>query len=364
MITLWVWMLTAIAGVVTVDILDVGQGDSILIRSPEGKTVLIDGGTGSVDIVPMLHSREVEKLNMVIGTHAHADHIGGLDEIIESIPIKVYLDNGLPHTTKTYEKVMTLIEKQDIRYIEAKREQVFKLGKEVTLEILHPQDVHLKNTRSDLNSNSIVIRMTHGNNCFLFTGDAEEPTEDVLVRQNIGQCDVLKVAHHGSNHSSSTHFLSMVQPKLALISSGEGNRYGHPGEESLSRLEKTGAEIYRTDTMGTITVTSDGSTLSVETKKSNVVHKKVDSGQIKEIKHITTDRTVISDAENKFDLNIANQSQLETISGIGPSKASAIIAYRKENGPFIQVNDVVNVSGVGPKTAEKIAAATFVVHQN
>ena len=99
MLALWCLLMTAIAGTVTVDILDVGQGDSILIRSPEGKSVLIDGGTGRVDVVPLLRARGIEELNMVVGTHAHADHIGGIDEVFEAIPVKLYLDNGLPHTT-------------------------------------------------------------------------------------------------------------------------------------------------------------------------------------------------------------------------------------------------------------------------
>ena len=101
MLALWCLLMTAIAGTVTVDVLDVGQGDSILIQSPEGKSVLIDGGTGKVDVVPLLRARGIEELNMVVGTHAHADHIGGIDEVFEAIPVKLYLDNGLPHTTQT-----------------------------------------------------------------------------------------------------------------------------------------------------------------------------------------------------------------------------------------------------------------------
>jgi len=362
MLALWGLLMTAIAGTVTVDILDVGQGDAILIRSPEGKTVLIDAGTGRTDVVPMLEQRGISELNMVIGTHAHADHIGGMDEVFEAIPVKVYLDNGMPHTTKTYEKVMALVEQKEIRYIEGKRDQEFNLGKEIKLQVLHPQNVLLRNTRSDLNSNSVVIRMTHGDNCFLFTGDAEEPTEHQLVQQGVGTCDVLKVAHHGSNHSSTSHFLQTVNPKIALISLGANNRYGHPGDEAMSRLEQTSAEIYRTDTMGTITLTSDGKSLTVQTKKEAVVHK-IDKGTVKEIAHITTDTTVIADVNGKFDINTANQTQLEAINGIGPSKAAAIVAYRNENGPFTNIQDVVKVSGIGPKTVEKIAASAYVLVQ-
>ena len=151
-----------------------------------------------------------------------------------------------------------------------------------------------------------------------------------------------------------------MEPKIAVISLGENNRYGHPGPEAMERLERTGAEIYRTDTMGTVTITSDGKKLEVKTKKEAVVHK-VDAGKVKKISHITTDTTVITDATGKFDINTASQSQLETINGIGPSKATAIITYRNEHGPFQNINDLINVSGVGPKTVEKIAAEAYVL---
>ena len=111
---------------------------TLLIRHQK-EIGLIDGGTGRVDVVPLLRARGIEELNMVVGTHAHADHIGGIDEVFEALPVKLYLDNGLPHTTKTYEKVMALVEQKEIRYIEGKRDQEFNLGKEVKLQIIHPK---------------------------------------------------------------------------------------------------------------------------------------------------------------------------------------------------------------------------------
>ena len=355
-------VLSAFAGIVEVEILDIGQGDAILIRSPEGKTVLIDGGTGKVDVVDYLRARGVEEINMMVGTHAHADHIGGLDEVIEAFPVKVYVDNELPHTTRTYEKVMDLIEKKGIRYLPAKNGQTFNLGKEVVLEVIHPQITPLKNTRSDLNSNSVVIRMTHGKNCFLFTGDAEEPTEHTLVQKGIEPCDVLKVAHHGSDHSSTNEFLNAVQPEIAVISLGLNNRYGHPGEDTMKRLERTGAQIYRTDTQGTIKLSSDGKKITVSTEgkdgtptKKNVTVDVSDNTYKKQpTEHSSTDKS------GKFDLNKATSSQLESIPGIGPSKAAAILSDIEKNGPFSSISDVQRVSGIGVKTAEKIAQYAFV----
>ena len=259
---------TALAGMLEVEILDVGQGDSILIKSPAGKLVLIDGGTGNGrSTIDHLSKRNIQEINLMVATHAHADHIGGLDEVLEAIPVKNFLDSGIPHTTQSYRKVMALVESKDIPYIEGKNGRKFRLDDGIVLELLHPQDLALKNTRSDLNSNSVVIRLTHGDNCMLFTGDAEEPTEDALIQKGLEPCSVLKVAHHGSNHSSTDRFLNAVQPEIALISCGKDNRYGHPGEETMEKLHRIGAQIYRTDQLGTIKLISDGKLVKVESEK-------------------------------------------------------------------------------------------------
>ncbi len=242
-----------------------GQGDSILIRTPANKTILIDAGDGDVNVPKLLEGLGVTGLDLVIGTHPHADHIGGMDDVLDALPVKNYLDNGLPHTTKTYDGVMERIEAKEITYKSGLLGMKFNLDDGAVLEVLFPDGVKLKDTRSDLNSNSVVTRLTHGDSCFLFTGDAEEPTERALVNDGLGQCDVLKVAHHGSNHSSTRPFLEAVKPSIAVISVGTGNRYGHPGDDTLGRLQATGATIYRTDLMGQVTLLSDKEHITVET---------------------------------------------------------------------------------------------------
>lgn len=255
---LFVWLTVARAGDVTIDVLDIGQGDSILVRGG-GKTVLIDAGDRPSNTVAQLQSLGVTRLDLVVATHPHADHIGRMPEVLQTFAVGLYLDNGLPHTTQTYLDTMALIESKQIPYRTAQRGTKLNLGGEATFTVLFPDSAGpLRDTRSDLNSNSVVLRLDHGENSFLFTGDAEEPTEQRLLADGLGQIDVLKVAHHGSNHSSTAGFLRTVDPTYALISVGRENRYHHPGVETMDRLGASGAMIYRTDLSGNLRVLSDG----------------------------------------------------------------------------------------------------------
>ena len=336
------------AGTLVVDVLDVGQGDSILLTTPAGKTVLIDGGTGRIDPVPLLRRRGVESLDLVIASHPHADHIGGIDQVLEALPVKVYTDNGMPHTTSTYEKVMTLVEEKGVVYRTAEAGQVYNLDDGIRVEILHPQLTLLKNTRSDLNSNSVVARVTHGELCFLFTGDAEDPTERALLAQGIDSCEVLKVAHHGSSHSSSSTWLRAIQPEIALISAGANNRYGHPDEETLARLTSAGASVYRTDQHGSIQLRSDGEQIEVLTNvmpAAAPVPARALSGDPRRMQPGPEREGV-----HLEDLNSRTAAELEALPGIGPAKAAAIVRWREEHGPFTSLEALQEVPGIGPGT--------------
>lgn len=250
------------AGGLVVDMLDVGQGDSVLIRT-EQKTVLIDAGLRKANVVQQLKKLGVDHLDLVVTTHPHADHMGGMAAVLEVFKPKIYMDNGLPHTTKTYQELMTLIEEEKIPYRTAKQGMNLNLGAEATFKVLWPRERPIRGTRSDLNSNSVVLKLTHGEKTFLFTGDAEEPTEQALQQLDVGKVDVLKVAHHGSGHSSTPGFLRAVDATFALVSCGEGNRYGHPDPESMKRLKRSGALIFRTDLSGQIRVISDGKEVEI-----------------------------------------------------------------------------------------------------
>ncbi|MSQ01902.1 MAG: MBL fold metallo-hydrolase [Myxococcales bacterium] len=257
------------AGDVVVDILDVGQGDAILIRTPAQKNILIDAGDKGSGVVEMLTRLGVDHLDLVVASHPHADHIGALESVIRAFPPKRYLDNGLAHTTQTYRGLMATLEANaGIAYQTAQTGQVFNLDDGAHLDVLLPDAARrFRDTRSDLNASSVVLKLVHGDNCMLFTGDAEEPTERALIEANVGRCGVLKVAHHGSRHSTIRPLLDVLQPKIALISVGPGNRYHHPGDETLARLEQAKATVYRTDRDGRVTLTSDGKAVRVTTSK-------------------------------------------------------------------------------------------------
>lgn len=260
----------ALAADLRVDMLDVGQGDSILIRTPANKVILIDAAESSGHVSEQLQREQVDHLDLVIATHPHADHIGGMEKVLHDYPVKLYVDNGLPHTTQTYAGVMAEVESKQIAYKAGVNGMVFNLDDGAKLEVLFPNGNALTGTRSDLNANSVVTRLTHGSDCFLFVGDSEAPTEEALLNGGIAQCDVLKVAHHGSQYSSTPSFLNAVQPKIALVSVGVGNRYHHPGPDTIERIRAMGTAIYRTDESGQITVTSTGHGVKVTTAHAPV----------------------------------------------------------------------------------------------
>lgn len=368
------------AGTLRVDILDVGQGDSILIRSPAGKAVLIDAGDGKADVPPILAREGVTALDLVVGSHPHADHIGGMDEVLEALPVKVYTDNGLPHTTATYSKVMALVEEKGAAYRAAQVGQVYNLDDGAKIEVLFPREGKLSNTRSDLNSNSVVLRLTHQGHCMLFVGDAEEPTEMALLDGGLGSCDVLKVAHHGSRHSSTQRFLEAVKPKHAVISVGVGNRYHHPGEETLQRLARMKVDLHRTDLEGQLTILSSEKGLTVKgahapalpiLATSDEVEAKLGKGG--SASRASGAEAMSDDAEGAgvaksstagaglLDINAATAEQLDALPGVGAATATNILAYRDAHGGFGSVDELDAVSGIGPATMDKLRPLVTVV---
>jgi competence protein ComEC len=264
---LLLFSLQAYAGTLEVHMLDVGQGDAILLRTPAGKTVLVDAGVLKGQPIAQLKALGVTHLDLVVASHPHADHIGGMPAVLQAFTVGQYTDSGQPHSTDNYQQTMTLIEEKGIPWKAAQVGQTYNLDDGIKIEVLHPGMTFLTNTRSDLNSNSVVLRVTHGQDCMLFVGDAEAETESALLQRGLSQCSLLKVAHHGSNHSSTDAFLDAVEPEYALVSVGADNRYGHPGAETVRRLESRGTEVHRTDLEGALRVESTGKGMSIQAQK-------------------------------------------------------------------------------------------------
>ena len=250
-------------GSLSVHFIDVGQGDCIYINQGE-YNMLIDAGNNEdgEKLVSYLKSLNVNGFDYVIGTHPHEDHIGGMDDIINNFEIENYYMPDKLSTTKTFEDVLDALDAKGLSYNVPKIDDEFKLG-DATFKVIYSGD-----DTNDINDSSIVLKMTYGDNSFLFTGDATSNVEEIILNKDI-KSDVLKVAHHGSSYSSTTEFLDKVDPKYAIISVGTNNSYNHPASITLQKLSNRDIKVYRTDLDGTIIFTSDGTNLSVQTKKTD-----------------------------------------------------------------------------------------------
>jgi competence protein ComEC len=255
------------SGTMTVNFIDVGQGDSELIQTPSGKTMLIDAGPtdSSQTVAQYLRDQGISTIDIVVATHPHEDHIGGMSTVLNGFTVKQFIDSGYPYTTSTYEDMLNLIDKKNIPFQTVTSGDTISLDPALTINVLNP----LTTFSSDVNQNSIVLKITYGKVTYLFTGDAGSDAESNFMN-TAGHADILKVAHHGSSTSSSSTFLSHITPAVSVIEVGAGNPYGHPAASTLKRLEQIGSKVYRTDLSGTIKITSDGNTYSVSTAKTTV----------------------------------------------------------------------------------------------
>lgn len=249
--------------VITVHYLDVGQADSIFVELEDNKTMLIDAGEleDSDYIIDYINNLGYNKINFLVATHPHADHIGGMQKVVKNFEVdNVYMPKALTNT-KTYENLLKEIDNKNLKIKTAKAGVNIVDDDNLDIDIIAPNS----NTYEDLNNYSACIKLTYQNITYLFMGDAESLSENE-IKTDI-KADVLKVGHHGSDTSSSISFLNKVNPSYAIISVGEDNSYNHPKKEVLDRLKKVGANIYRTDLNGTIIVKTDGNNIKIETEK-------------------------------------------------------------------------------------------------
>jgi len=250
----------------SVHYIDVGQGDSIFIELPDGKCMLIDSGEAQYaeTVTNFIKGKGYSKLDYVVATHPHSDHMGSMAKVLKEFDVgQIWMSNGV-NNTSSYENLLKVISDKGLKIKTASAGKSIISSENLNAIILAPVSAEYEN----LNNYSVVVKITYGETKFLFTGDAEALSEKEILSSGADvSADVLKVGHHGSSTSNSDEFIKAVSPSIGIISCGLDNSYGHPHTETVAVLKKYKVTSYQTDVSGTITVGSNGSSLSVSTEK-------------------------------------------------------------------------------------------------
>ena len=253
----------------TIKMLDIGQGDAILIKTQD-QVILVD--TGDVEtrdqIVSLLKKEKIKKIDKLIISHPHADHLGGAYAVLNNFEVGSVYDNGQPTTTSTYRTYMKIVDKKHIPYQQLLADTTLDFGNGVTFKVFSPTAEEIK-AGGDLNSNSIVGKLIFNDFSMLFTGDCEADREKIILDKYKKELKstILKSPHHGSKTSSNRNYLKAIAPEAVLISVGKNNDYKHPHAVTINKYKDLKMNIYQTDQMGTITVTTDGKSYKIEKEK-------------------------------------------------------------------------------------------------
>lgn len=241
--------------------MDVGQGDAAYIKV-NGNDILIDAGprSNSKELLEQLKAKNIDDFELVIATHPHEDHIGGMVDVFKEYEVKAFYSPKITHTTKTYENLVKAVKDEGLKTKELKGGMVIDLGEGAKFEVFTPQ----KSEYEELNDYSPIMKLSFGDTSYLFTGDAEKlAEEEALAKYKTSlDSDVIKFGHHGSSSSSSNAFIEAVSPKYGIISCTKDNKYGHPHRETLDIIKKYNIKTFRTDTDGEIILTSDGKSIN------------------------------------------------------------------------------------------------------
>ncbi len=268
-----------------ITVLDVGQADAIVIRTPRGHTLLVDAGgrleqghgsestaeaVGERIVVPFLRRQGVRTIDALLLSHPHGDHAGGVAPVLRALPTGEFADSGQRYNGFAYNDALQVAGTQHTPIVYPRAGAVLRTDDGLTLRFIGPSLPLLTHTRNDINNNSLAFILQYGGFRMLFTGDAGAEAEQRFLSEGIDlHADVLKVGHHGSAYSSTPAFMSAVHPAYAIISVGRHNLFGHPAPTTLESLQRFGAHIYRTDENGAVTVTTDGRATSVMVSLSN-----------------------------------------------------------------------------------------------
>lgn len=250
------------SGEMIVHYIDVGQGDATLLQGPDFN-ILIDTGRHDRDeVVPYLEAAGVESLDLLVGTHPHADHIGQMDKVLQSFEVKEVWMSGEEASSQTFGRILDAILASEASYAEPRAGENYQIGS-LGIEVIHPEQLI-----GDLNEGSISMRMTYGQVSFLFTGDAEHRAEQSMLERNHNlSAHIFHLGHHGSSTSNTLEFVERVNPELAIYSAAMDSPYGHPHDEVVALMQELEIPMYGTAVHGHIIVTTDGTTYAIETQK-------------------------------------------------------------------------------------------------
>lgn len=327
--------------------IDVGQGDSTLIQySEDGEeyTILIDAGNFyNTDVISYLQSQNINKIDIAIGTHPDADHIGQLDEVVTTFAVEEVWLSGNTSTSQTFQDLLTVIDSKGVGYHEPRMGEEYEIGP-LEVDVLYPKSI-----TGESNAESISLKMTYGDVRFVFTGDAEQENEVEMVNSGADlKAEILHLGHHGSNTSTHPTFLNEVHPEVAIYSAGEDNSYGHPHAEVVNLVQNSEIQLYGTDVNGTIIVTTDGKDYDIETKADGTISpsalEKVPAN------HSEPKATNPPSTDSCIDINNASIEQLQEIIHIGPARAKDVVNSR----PYHSVEDLSRIDGIGPSRLNDI----------
>ncbi|WP_171051697.1 MBL fold metallo-hydrolase [Alteribacter natronophilus] len=333
------------AGELTVSFLDVGQGDATLFQTEE-VTVLVDAGRHDrSDVTEHLEHLGVEEIDILAGTHPHADHIGQMPDVIDSFDVHEVWMSGGEATSQVFERTIDAIMSSDASYDEPRAGDVFEVGG-LIITIVHPE-----NLTGDLNDDSLSMNIAYGEVNFLLTGDAEEGAEARMIERNEPlEAEILKAGHHGSSTSSTPAFAETVNPEIAVYSAGENNQYGHPHDEVRLLFSEMDIPFYGTAEHGTVTVITDGAGYEVHTEHDASSFYDENEGETGgEENEPGSEETAAADSDC-IDVNTASPEELENIIHLGEARVQSLIDKR----PFDSVSSLTRISGIGDARVQEI----------
>lgn len=331
----------------TVHYIDVGQADSTLLQytdKGEEYTILIDvGNWNRNDVIHYLQAQNISEIDIAIGTHPDADHIGQLDKVINTFNVGEIWLSGNTSTSETFRRLLQAIDQNNVDYYEPRRGDEFEVGP-LQIEILYPISV----SEND-NEESISLKLTYGEVSFIFTGDASRNDELKMINGSMDvDADILHLGHHGSSTSSHPTFLKEVSPEIAIYSAGKDNSYGHPHKEVIDLIQDSNITLYGTDVHGTILVKTDGKNYEVLTKKDGTITPPSTGGgtpikpQPEKEDQVPTGKCI--------NINSASFEELQEITHLGPARAKELIDLR----PFTSIDELTRIKGIGPSRMEDI----------